>query len=64
MLMSNTAREARLRYLANGFRVMAPGDHVRCAITGEPIALDALRYWSVVHQQAYANAQAAAKALI
>ncbi|MGK6354748.1 DUF2093 domain-containing protein [Sphingomonas sp. DT-207] len=63
MLMSNSARAARLHYMANGFRVLAPGDHVTCAVTGERIPLDALRYWSVERQEAYANAQVATEAM-
>lgn len=60
MLMSPTARAARLRYMANGFRVLSPGDHVLCAASGEPIPLDVLRYWSVERQEAYATAELAA----
>jgi len=63
MLMSNSARPARLHYMANGFRVLAPGDHVVCAVTAEPIAIDDLRYWSVAKQQPYASADVALKAL-
>ena len=63
MLMSNTARAARLHYMANGFRVLTPGDHVICAVTGERIPLDELRYWSVVRQEPYAGAGVAAKAM-
>jgi hypothetical protein len=63
MLMSNTARAARLHYMANGFRVLTPGDHVVCAVTGERIALDALRYWSVARQEPYASAEIAMKAM-
>ena len=63
MLMSNTARPARLHYMANGFRMLAPGDHVVCAVTGERIALDALRYWSVAKQEPYAGAEIAAQAI-
>ncbi|RYD59745.1 MAG: DUF2093 domain-containing protein [Sphingomonadales bacterium] len=63
MLMSNTARPARLHYMANGFRVLAPGDHVVCAVSGERIAIEALRYWSVANQEAYASAEEAAKAM-
>lgn len=63
MLMSPTARAARLHYLANGFRVLSPGDHVVCAVTGERIALDTLRYWSVERQEPYASAAAAARAM-
>ena len=63
MLMSNTDRPARLHYLANGFRVLSPGDHVVCAASGARITLDELRYWSVVHQAPYATAALASEAL-
>ncbi|HEV2748608.1 MAG TPA: DUF2093 domain-containing protein [Allosphingosinicella sp.] len=62
MLMANKGRPAKLHYMAGTFRVLSPGDHVICAVTGQPIALEELRYWSVARQQAYANAAAAAKA--
>lgn len=63
MLMSNTARAARLHYMANGFRVLSPGDHVVCAVSGERIPLDELRYWSVTTQEPYASAELAMKAI-
>lgn len=62
MLMSNKGREARLHYLPGTFRVLSAGDHVRCAVTGQSIPLDELRYWSVARQEAYATAQAAVEA--
>ena len=63
MLMSNTDRPARLHYMANGFRVLAPGDHVVCAVSGTRIRLDELRYWSVAYQEPYASAQVTAEAM-
>lgn len=63
MLTSNTDRPARLHYMANGFRVLSPGDHVVCAASGARIALEDLRYWSVVRQEAFATAQLASQAL-
>ncbi|MBA4047880.1 MAG: hypothetical protein C0476_04980 [Sphingomonas sp.] len=63
MLVSNSNRTARLHYMANGFRVLTPGDHVVCAVTGERLALDALRYWSVARQEPYADASAAMQAM-
>jgi hypothetical protein len=63
MLMSNTARAARLHYMANGFRVLTPGDHVVCASSGQRIPLDELRYWSVARQEPYASAELAAEAI-
>jgi hypothetical protein len=62
MLMSQGGREARLRYLANSFRVLVAGDHVLCAVTGQKIPLDRLRYWSVARQEAYASADASTQA--
>ena len=50
------AREARIRYLDADFQVLEEGDYVRCAITGQPIKLDDLRYWSVDRQEAYLDA--------
>jgi hypothetical protein len=63
MLMSQ-GRPARLHYMANGFRVLTNGDHVVCAMSGERIPLDALRYWSVERQEAYATPELATKALL
>ena len=50
------AREARLRYLDGDFQVASPGSFVRCAVTGETIPLDELRYWSVARQEPYLTA--------
>lgn len=55
--------EARLRYLDSDFQVLSPGTFVRCALTGQPIPLDALRYWSVDAQEAYAGPDEARQAL-
>ncbi len=64
LMSSNTARPARLHYMANGFRVLVSGDHVVCAVSGEKIALDALRYWSVARQEPYASAQLSTRAAL
>jgi len=63
MLMNSADRRATLRYEPNGFRVLSVGNHVLCAVSGERIALEALRYWSVVHQEAYATCEAATQRL-
>lgn len=63
MLMSNTDRAARLHYMANGFRVLSTGDHVICAVSGARVALEDLRYWSVVRQEPYATAAIATEAM-
>ncbi len=63
MLMSSPDRPATLRYGPNGFRVITAGDHVVCALTGERIVLEALRYWCVERQEAYASAAVATRRL-
>ena len=55
MLMSSVENAATLLYGPNGFRVIKPGRFVVCAVTGQPIALEELRYWSVDRQEAYAS---------
>lgn len=59
MLMSSQERPASLHYGPNGFRVISAGSFVLCAVTGERIALEALRYWSAELQEPYASAAVA-----
>lgn len=49
--------EAIVQYLDSNLRVIKPGAFVRCAVTGQPIPLDDLKYWSVELQEAYASPQ-------
>lgn len=49
------AGEAKIELLDGDFRILRPGAYVRCAVTGRPIPLDELRYWSVDRQEAYAD---------
>ena len=63
MLMSPASRPAKLHFMANNFRVLVRGDHVLCAVSGTQIPLDALRYWSVARQEAYAAADLATRAM-
>ncbi len=54
---------ARLIYGPNGFRQLSAGDHVLCAVSGQPIPLELLRYWSVAKQEAYASCEIATERL-
>jgi len=54
----SAAAEAQVQYLDGDIRVLRPGAFVRCAVTGAPIPLDELRYWSVDLQEAYAGPEA------
>ena len=64
MLMSSSDRPAMLFYQPNGFRVLSPGSHVICAVSGAEVPLEALRYWSVERQEAYASADLATQRLL
>jgi hypothetical protein len=64
MLMMNRGKAAKLHYMANGFRMLSSGDHVVCAVTGEQIPLDELRYWSVARQEPYASAEISTRAAL
>ena len=50
--------EAEIKYLDGDFRIIRPGAFVRCAVTGVPIPLEELRYWSVDLQEPYATPEA------
>lgn len=63
MLMNSRDDSARLEYGPGNFRVLRPGPHVYCAVSGEPIALEDLRYWSAEHQEAYMSCEIAARRL-
>jgi hypothetical protein len=54
-------REAKIRYKDGDFQVVTAGDFVRCAVTGQPIDVPNLRYWSVPHQEAYSSAEVSLK---
>lgn len=52
------AGEAEIKFLDGDFRIVKPGSFVRCAVTGEKIPLEELKYWSVDLQEAYASPEA------
>lgn len=64
MLMSSKNKVARLHYMANSFRLLTAGDHVVCAVTGQAIGLEELRYWSVIKQEPYVSAEASTRAAL
>lgn len=53
--MTGPGQEAVLRYETADFVVVQPGAFVRCAVTGRPIPLERLTYWSAALQEAYAG---------
>ncbi len=64
MLMSSGEKPATLLFGPNGFRVVKPGTFVACAVSGEAIPLEALRYWCVERQEAYASPEIATRRLM
>lgn len=50
---------AQVHYGTPELSIVRPGKFVRCAVTGKPIPLEDLRYWSVELQEAYVDAAAA-----
>jgi hypothetical protein len=60
---SPMAGEAEVKYLDGDFRIVRPGAFVRCAVTGVPIPLEELKYWSVDLQEAYASPEAVLRRL-
>jgi hypothetical protein len=63
MLMSKNNVAAKLHYMASGFRMLSRGEYVLCAVSGERIEIENLRYWSAARQEAYASAEYATRAL-
>lgn len=53
-----SADEAEVEYLDGEYRIRKPGAYVRCAVTGDPIPLEDLRYWNVDLQEPYAGPHA------
>jgi len=56
------AGEAVIHYGPADFTIMETGSFVNCAVTGEKIPLDQLRYWSHERQEPYIDAAASLKA--
>jgi len=61
--MNSGEKAAKLYYGPSSFRVLKPGQHVYCAISGEVIPLEELRYWNAEYQEAYASAEIATERL-
>ena len=50
------AAEAKIKYLDGDYQIISPGSFVRCALSGESIMLEDLKYWSVARQEPYIDA--------
>ncbi len=56
--LERSGGEAVVQYLDSNLRIVKPGAFVRCAVTGQEIPLDELKYWSVELQEPYASPEA------
>ena len=54
----DTGGEAVIEYRDSSIRVIRAGRFVRCAVTGETIPLEELKYWSVERQEPYVSPRA------
>ncbi len=57
-MLEQSSKEATIKYLDADFQILTSGSFVRCAVTGKPIELDELKYWSVARQEAYIDVEA------
>lgn len=53
--------EAKVSYRDADFLIMTLGAYVTCAVTGERIPIEQLKYWSAERQEAYKDAAASLK---
>lgn len=61
--MASPNPPAQLHFGDGEFVVLQPGDHVLCAVSGRPVPIGQLRYWSATRQEAYAGAEQATQRL-
>ncbi|MFS2109421.1 DUF2093 domain-containing protein [Sphingomonas sp. Sphisp140] len=55
---------AQIHYGTPEVDIVRPGSYVLCAVSGEPIPLDQLKYWSAEFQEAYRGAPEATAAML
>jgi len=53
---------AKVHYGDGDYAMLAFGDHVLCAVTGQKIPVNELKYWSVERQEAYVDGAASLQA--
>jgi hypothetical protein len=62
--MLDSAKPAELLYYTPDYEVVRAGRYVLCAVSGERIAIEALKYWSAEHQEAYRGGEEATAAML
>jgi len=55
--IGSTEKQAKIKYLDGEFEIIKDGQYVLCAVSGNKISLNDLKYWSVERQEAYFDAE-------
>lgn len=55
---------AKIHYDTPEIDILSPGSYVLCAVSGEPIPLNELKYWSAEFQEPYRSAVEATAAML
>ncbi|EJF90781.1 DUF2093 domain-containing protein [Bartonella tamiae] len=56
-MYSSDESEARINYLSGDYEILNYGTYVFCAVTGQKIPIDDLKYWNYTRQEAYASCE-------
>ncbi|WP_455475071.1 DUF2093 domain-containing protein [Bartonella sp. B30(2025)] len=56
-MFSNNDREAKIHYSNSEYKILKYGTYTLCAVTGQKIPINDLKYWSPLRQEAYANCE-------
>lgn len=52
-------KPARIHFYPGSYRLLSAGDYVLCAVTGQQIPVNDLKYWNADLQEAYASPEIA-----
>ncbi|KEG21102.1 DUF2093 domain-containing protein [Bartonella bacilliformis] len=53
-MFSSDEREAIIHYSSGGYEIVKYGTYTLCAVSGQKIPIDDLKYWNHERQEAYA----------
>ncbi|WP_330168694.1 DUF2093 domain-containing protein [Bartonella grahamii] len=56
-MFSDRQREAKIHYSNNGYDIIEYGTYTICAVSGQKIPIDDLKYWNHLRQEAYASCE-------
>ncbi|EJF91807.1 DUF2093 domain-containing protein [Bartonella melophagi] len=56
-MFSNNESKATIQYSSNGYKIVNYGTYTLCAVSGQKIPIDDLKYWNHHRQEAYASCE-------